>query len=193
MALGYCFGSLYTPSMAPERRRKIVIRLGIMGILLFIILRWSNLYGDPVPWSIQPSSVFTFLSFLNLNKYPPSLLYLLMTLAPAMLFLAFTEGVAGKVSAALIVIGRVPLFFYIVHIYVVHLFALTAAVLTGHPASHMVFDGWITNSVELTGYGFSLGVVYVVWILVIVLLYPLCKKYERYKRNNKDKAWLSYL
>jgi len=193
MALGYCFGSFYTPSIAPEKRRKILTRLGAIGILLFIVLRWSNLYGDPVPWSVQPSSLFTFLSFLNTNKYPPSLLYLLMTLAPSMLFLAFTERVAGKVSGALIVIGRVPLFFYIVHIYVVHLVALIAAVLTGHPASHMVFDGWITNSVELTGYGFSLGVVYLVWILVIVVLYPLCQRYEQYKRNNKDKVWLSYL
>jgi len=193
MALGYCFGSFYTPSIALEKRRKMLIRLGTIGILLFIVLRWSNLYGDPEPWSVQPSSVFTFLSFLNTNKYPPSLLYLLMTLAPSLLFLAFTERVAGRVSGALIVIGRVPLFFYIVHIYVVHLVALTAAVLTGHPASHMVFDGWITNSVELTGYGFSLGVVYLVWLLVIVVLYPLCKRYEQYKRNNKDKMWLSYL
>ena len=193
MALGYCFGSFYTPSITPEKRRIILVRLGVIGILLFIVLRWSNLYGDPVPWSVQPSSVFTFLSFLNTNKYPPSLLYLLMTLAPSMLFLAFTESVADKVSGALIVIGRVPLFFYIVHIYVVHLIALIAAVLTGHVAGHMVFDRWITNSVELKGYGFSLGVVYLVWILLIVLLYPLCKVYEHYKRNNKDKAWLSYL
>ncbi len=193
MALGYCFGSLYAPSIALEKRRKILIRLGTIGILLFIGLRWSNLYGDPVPWSAQPSAAFTFLSFLNTNKYPPSLLYLLMTLAPAMLFLAFTERVACRISDALIVIGRVPLFFYIVHIYVVHLFALTAALLAGHPPGHMVFDRWITNSIELKGYGFSLGVVYVVWILVIAVLYPLCKRYERYKTNNKDKAWLSYL
>jgi uncharacterized membrane protein len=193
MALGYCFGSFYTLSMSPEKRRKLLIRLGAIGILLFIVLRWSNLYGDPIPWSAQPSSVFTFLSFLNTNKYPPSLLYLLMTLAPAMLFLAFTEQVASNLSGALIVIGRVPLFFYIVHIYVVHLFALAAAVLTGHPASHMVFDRWITSSIELKGYGFSIGVVYFVWILVIVVLYPLCKRYEQYKRNNKDKVWLSYL
>jgi uncharacterized membrane protein len=193
MALGYCFGSFYTPSIAPEKRRKILIRLGVIGILLFIALRWSNVYGDPIPWSVQPSSVFTFLSFLNTNKYPPSLLYLLMTLAPSMLFLAFTEHVADRLSGALIVIGRVPLFFYIVHIYVVHIVALFAAVLTGHPASHMVFDRWITNSAKLTGYGFSLGVVYLIWILVIVVLYPLCKWYEQYKRNNKDKVWLSYL
>jgi uncharacterized membrane protein len=193
MALGYCLGSLYKPTVAPEKRKKILIRLGVLSVLVFIVIRWINVYGDPNPWWVQENPVFTFLSFLNVNKYPPSLLYLLVTLGPALLFLAFTEKVTGWIAHAGIIFGRVPMFFYVLHIYLIHIVALIAATSTGFAASTMVFDRWVTTSPDLKGYGFSLGVVYLVWIAVIVIMYPLCKRYEIYKRNNKDKAWLSYL
>lgn len=193
MALGYCFGRLYVPSINPDKRKKILLRLGSFIILLFVALRWSNLYGDLHPWSLQETWYFTLLSFLNASKYPASFLYLLITLGPAILLLAFTEKVSGWLSGALITVGRVPMFFYILHIYLIHLLALAAALHTGYPASAMVFNTWITNSQNLKGYGFSLWVVYVVWIAVVVGLYPLCKAYEKYKRDNQEKWWLSYL
>jgi uncharacterized membrane protein len=192
MSLGYCFGSLYAPNFDAGKRKKLLLRFGVISIVAFVIIRATNLYGDPNVWSMQSSAAFTVLSFLNCNKYPPSLLYLLMTLGPAMIFLSVTEHVSSGIASALTVIGRVPLFFYVIHIYVIHLIAVVAAMATGFPASAMVFNTWVTDSHALKGYGFNLGVVYLVWIAVIVGLYPLCKVFDRYKRNNRDKEWLSY-
>ncbi len=193
MALGYVAGSLYDPSFPAERRRKILTRLALGLILLFIVLRWSNVYGDPHPWSTQSSWVFTVLSFLKTSKYPPSLLYLLMTLGPSILFLAFTEKAGGWLVRILSVYGRVPMFYYILHIYLLHILAMLAAPLCGHRSSDMVLHGWIAMQPQLKGYGFPLGTVYLVWLAVVILLYPLCRWYDRYKREHKDQWWLSYL
>src|SRR5262249_13526085 len=149
--------------------------------------------GDPSLWSTQPSALFTFLSFLNTTKYPPSLLYILMTLGPSFLFLSLTEGLSGRLSGALVVIGRVPLFFYVVHIYLIHIIAFFAAILTGFPLASMTFNTWITDSPALKGYGFSLAVAYIVLAVVVLALYPLCKWFDAYKQGNKHKVWLSYL
>jgi uncharacterized membrane protein len=193
MLLGYCFGILYQAPYDAEKRRKILVSLGSGMIVLFIVIRFINMYGDPAPWSSQQAPVFTFLSFLNVTKYPPSLLYVLMTLGPAILFLAFAEGIRGWLARAIIVLGRVPLFYYVLHIYLIHLFAMLAAVLLGYAPSTMVFNMWINNSPELKGFGFSLGVVYLVWISLVALLYPLCKWFEKYKADHKNQWWLSYL
>ncbi len=193
MPLGYYFGELYKPSVSPEFRVKRLWQLGISITLAFFIIRFVNIYGDPYPWSPQKSFDFTVMSFFNLTKYPPSLLYLLITLGPSIIFLAVTEKWKGSFFDKLITIGRVPMFFYIIHIYFIHLLALIAAVLTGFNASDMVIDFWINEEPQLQGYGFSLWVVYLVWIALIIGLYPLCSWFNNYKSNNRDKWWLSYL
>jgi uncharacterized membrane protein len=193
MLLGYCFGSLYLPSVDPGYRKKILLRLGAGMILLFVVIRLINSYGEPAPWSSQPTAIYTFLSFINVTKYPPSLLYVLVTLGPAMLLLAVSEKFTGKLWSYVIALGRVPMFYYIVHIYFIHVIALFAALATGFSASDMVFNTWVTDSPNLRGYGFSLGIVYLVWIAVVLAIYPLCLWYDRYKINHKEKWWLSYL
>ena len=194
MMVGYCFGALYLPSVDPLFRRKRLYLLGFFAIVVFFILRAINVYGDPAPWLVQSSTLNTFLSFIKVTKYPPSLLYALITLGPALLFLAASERYSGKVVDVITALGRVPLFYYVVHIYVIHILALFAAMATGFQPSDMVFDSsWITDSPNLNGYGFSLLVVYVVWMLVVLALAPLCLWYDRYKRKHREKRWLSYL
>jgi uncharacterized membrane protein len=193
MMLGYCFGIFYDPSYPAASRKKIILRLGVGALVLFVVLRLINSYGDPRPWEIQPNPVFTFLSFINVTKYPPSLFYLLITLGPALVLLAVSENYTGALSQRIKVLGRVPMFYYLLHLYLIHLLAMAAAVITGYEPSDMVFNTWVTNSPALKGYGFSLGVVYVVWIGVVVTLYPLCEWYDRYKIAQRSKWWLSYL
>jgi len=194
MALGYCFGSIYLPAFDPARRKRLLVLMGTIGILLFILVRLSNVYGDPSKWSAQSSPVFTVLSFLNVSKYPPSLLYLLMTLSPAFLFLACTEKVSPRVSGIISTFGRVPLFYYLLHIYLLHALAMVLSAATGYGWKEMIITNtWVTDDPALRGYGLSLPWVYLIWLVTEVALYPLCKKYDRYKQNNRAKWWLSYL
>jgi len=193
MATGYCFGTLYAPGYDAAQRKRTLIYLGAGATALFIIVRGINLYGDPSHWSAQKDPLFSFLSFLNTSKYPPSLLYTLMTLGPSFLFLAFAEGPLNWLTKKLVVVGRVPMFFYILHIVFIHLLAVFAAVLTGYKASDMVLSTWVTDSPQLKGYGFSLLAVYLLWIAVVIALYPLCKWYDAYKRSHREKQWLSYI
>lgn len=193
MFLGYCFGTLYSSSFNQDKRKKTLIQLGVSSILLFVVMRFINHYGDPSSWEGQRDFVFTILSFINLTKYPPSMFYILVTLGPAFLFLAFTEKISGKISSYVVSLGRVPMFYYITHIYLIHILALFAALATGYSLSDMTFTTWITDSPNLKGYGFNLFVVYLIWIGVVLSLYPFCLWYERYKANHKEKWWLSYL
>jgi len=194
MALGYCLGILYTRNFDAAKRKKILLRIGSGAILLFILIRFINVYGDPSQWSHQQSAWFTVLSFIKATKYPPSLLYILMTLGPALLFLAVTENVSNRVSKIISIYGRVPMFYYILHIFLVHLLTLLAS----GWFTHFGYRVWILQqplwfSTSLKGYGFSLGIVYLVWISIVVSLYPLCKWYDKYKTSHKEKWWLSYL
>jgi uncharacterized membrane protein len=193
MLLGYCLGSLYIPSVDPVLRKKRLYLLGFSTVITFFIVRAINIYGDPVPWSVQSNALTTFLSFINVTKYPPSLSYILVTLGPALLFLAVAEKFSGKLADMVTALGRVPMFYYIIHIYVIHVAALFAAQATGFTISDMVFTTWVTDSPNLKGYGFSLGVVYLLWILLVAGLFPLCLWYDKYKRTHRDKRWLSYL
>ena len=193
MPLGYYFGELYKPTIDSKIRIKRLFQIGLGLTLSFFILRFMNLYGDPYLWSVQNSFSFTMMSFFNITKYPPSFLFLLITIGPSIIFLAFAEKWKGAFFDKLITIGRVPMFFYIIHIYVIHLLALVAAILTGFKASDMVIDVWVTMQPELQGYGFSLWVVYILWIILILALYPFCNWYNKYKSNNRHKWWLSYL
>lgn len=194
MAIGYCCGSLFNREYDPEKRRTILLSLGLTVTSLFIILRYINTYGDPSHWSAQNSFAFTVLSFLNVSKYPPSLLYTLMTLGPALIFLALTEKPLKAFTKKITVFGRVPMFYYLLHIFLIHLFALIAAVISGYKWTAMILTTMIYRSPSLKGYGFNLLTVYVVWVALIFMLYPVCKWFDSYKRTHRSgQWWLSYL
>lgn len=194
MALGYCLGNLYTTGYDAAKRKRTLLLIGGSAIGLFILLRLTNVYGDAAHWSQQKSPFLTFLSFIKTSKYPPSLLYILMTLGPAMIFLAFTEKANNAVAKVFSVYGRVPMFYYILHIYLIHLTAMIASEFF----TNVDWRTWLLNQPlwfndGLKGYGFSLKIVYLVWLVIVIGLYPLCKWYDRYKANHKEKWWLSYL
>ncbi len=193
IVLGYCFGSIYQKGFSLELRKKWLLALGIGSIALFFILRGINIYGDMVPWSTQKDTVFTILSFFKVTKYPPSLLFLLITLGPAFLFLYATENIKNRMSNFFLVFGRVPFFYYVLHVFVIHLTALIVLLILGENWRDMIFDATSFTTNKMANYGYSLTVVYIVWIAIVLLLYPISKKYMIYKANNKDKWWLSYL
>ncbi|MHA4810219.1 DUF1624 domain-containing protein [Flavitalea flava] len=193
MSLGYCFGSFYDKSFDPLRRKKIFNSIGIAAIVLLLILRATNIYGNLLPWKDYGNFTQNLISFLNLTKYPPSLSYLLLTLGVSLLFLANAENLKGRVVDFFCVFGRVPFFFYILHIYLIHFIAMIVAGLTGFGWQKMILPSMPSRVEALKGFGFNLAIVYLIWIGIIGLLYPVCKKFDRYKQNNKDKWWLSYL
>lgn len=195
IVLGYAIGNIYSPATLPEQRKKLLRNYGLAAILLFIILRGINIYGDPSPWGTQSTGLLTFLSFLNTTKYPPSLLYTLMTLGPILLLLAYLEHPLNSITSKIIVFGRVPMFFYLIHIPFIHGLGILAAMLSGFPATVMVnLTVWVTSNAQLKGYGFSLPVVYGIWIFVIIVLYPVCKWFGQYKQaHQQEHKWLSYI
>lgn len=193
MALGYYFGSYYDNSFDVIKRKKIFNIIGISAILVFITLRWTNIYGDPNLFKHYGTLTKDLMSFLNLTKYPPSLLYLLVTLGFVFLFLANTENLKGRIVNFFSTFGRVPFFYYIIHIYLIHILALFMAELSGFGWEKMILSDWVSEVSRLKGFGFSLSVVYIIWIFIIAFLYPFCKKFDKYKQTHKDKWWLSYL
>ena len=192
MMLGYCFGKLYQVTADPAWRRKMLLLIGSALVLLFIAIRLLKGYGDPAPMSVQSrGSVFTFLSFLNVNKYPPSLAFLSMTIGPAMIMLALLEKAQNRITRFFLVYGRVPLFYYILHFYIIH----TVAVVVFFAQHFTVNDIETANNpfwFKPSGFGFGLLGVYAVWLFVFLVLYPLCKWYDRYKSTHQY-WWLSYL
>jgi uncharacterized membrane protein len=193
MAAGYCFGRVL--DLAPEARARVLVKIGAGLMLAFVVLRWSNLYGDPRPWSPQPTLALTLASFLNCTKYPPSLLYLLMTLGPGILALGLLERVRLGERHPLIVFGRVPLFYYLLHLPLIHgLAILLFGIRYGRT------DFLFHNPPSLAGpaalfppdYGYGLALVYVVWIGVVVTLYPACRWFAGLKQRNRAQI-LSYL
>jgi len=189
MMLGFCAGRIYEPATDPTLRRKMLARAGTGLILFFVVLRFSNVYGDPFPWSAQKNAVFTFLSFLNVNKYPPSLLYLCITIGPALLFLSYFENSSGRFVRAISVFGRVPFFFYVIHFYILHSLTTILFLFRGHSLDE---PPTIPFKFVVPGEGFSLPGLYFVWILLVLALYPMCKWFSDYKKRS-NKVWLSYL
>ena len=192
MAVGFAFGSIYR--WEPERRRRWLLKAGAVVIALFVILRGINIYGDPSRWSWQASPVFTILSFLNTTKYPPSLLFLLMTLGPALIVLALTDRIDGKKIWQRIAItyGRVPMFYYILQWFVAHGAGVLLGYLAGKDVSYL-FKGILEMAQTAPpDHGFPLWVVWVVWISGVALLYVPCLWWGNLKQRNKHWA-LSYL
>jgi uncharacterized membrane protein len=189
MLAGFCAGRLFTLPM--QKRRTLFLRLGVSALALFVLLRLSNWYGDPVRWTTQKNGIFTFLSFMNLSKYPPSLLYSLATLGILLLIFSAAEGRDNAFTRFLLVYGRAPLFYFVVHIYLIHLLMLLMVTFQGYPLSSLDFSSFKFGRPDHAG--LSLGAVYLVWAAVVLALYPLCRWYGSYKARHKEKPWLRYL
>jgi uncharacterized membrane protein len=192
MAAGFCFGPIF--HLEPSERRRWMIRIGLALTIAFLAIRWINIYGDPQPWSTKFPGM-TLLSFLRCTKYPPSLDFLLMTLGPALLLLAWFDRLAWKPANPLMVFGRVPLFYFILHLYLAHLLAFPLALFRyGHAGFLFTPAPSMGGAPDIypANYGYSLGAVYLLWILVVALLYPVCLWFARLKERRKD-WWLSYL
>jgi uncharacterized membrane protein len=187
MAAGYAFGPVMN---FPERqRRRWLIGTGVSLVGVFVVLRALNVYGDPVAWQPSASWSASVLSFINCEKYPPSLLYLAMTLGPGLIALALFENVRGRLAGWLITFGAVPFFYYIVHIYLIHVVAIAAAAFAGADLAWLFQDPIGTKP---NGYGVSLPLIYVLWFAFLLALYPLCRWFAALKQRRHD-WWLSYL
>lgn len=193
MAAGYCFGRVVTLEPAAVRRR-LMYRSGLAAVLAFVLLRALNVYGDPAPWSTEVPGT-AILSFLNTTKYPPSLLFLLMTLGPAIALLGRLDRLSLSRTNPIVVIGRVPLFFFLAHLLLAHALTIPFALIHyGHAGFLATPVPSMGGSVELypPGFGYSLPTVYAVWIAVVVMTYPFCLWLSRVKQRRRD-WWLSYL
>lgn len=186
MALGYALGDVF--SWEPAARKRFLIQTGVAATVGFVLLRLSNMYGNPFPWSAQRNALMTVASILNTNKYPPSLLYLLMTLGPALIALSVFDNARGKLVDVISVYGKVPFFYYVSHIFVIHV--LSAAVAQGQGGEYR-FLSLDTGSFPVW-YGVSLPGVYLAWAIVVFLLYIPSRWFAGLKARKKS-AWLSYL
>jgi uncharacterized membrane protein len=203
MAAGYVFGSIYL--LDKKRRQKLIAQIGLGLTVAFIVLRLTNVYGNPSaglggvsqgPWHVQPTLEKTVILFLDVEKYPPSLQYLLMTLGPSLLLLAWLDKkFDGRMKipralSPLLTFGRVPLFFYVLHLYLIHSLAVLMAVLFHQPVWWLLHGAFFFGAPD--SYGYGLPFVYLMWITAVVILYFPCRWFEGIKRRRKD-WWLSYL
>jgi uncharacterized membrane protein len=191
-AVGYGLGQVYR--WDADRRRAFLLRLGLALSVAFLVVRGVDAYGDPSHWLRQKTAVFTVLSVLNTTKYPPSLSFLLMTLGPAMIFLWAVDRGIPRILRPALVIGKVPLFYYLLHFPLIHLLAVVTCYLR-YGTAH-----WMVESPDLAhypfsappGWGYPLPVIYLIWAFVVVAMYPLCRWFAALKQRRSD-AWLSYL
>jgi len=195
MSLGYCLGPIF--AKPADDRQRLLMRGGILITIAFLLVRGLNGYGDPARWSWQDSATLTVLSFLNTTKYPPSLSFLLMTLGPAMVALSYLDRANFSRSNPLIVFGRVPLFYFVIHFIAAHAAIVVLALATYGTAAL----GFMFQPVPSMGgpakafppdFGYDLWVAYAVWIAIVIALYPLCAWFARVKERNVS-GWLSYL
>ncbi|MCU0895348.1 MAG: hypothetical protein MUD06_13710 [Rhodospirillales bacterium] len=188
MAAGYAFG----PVMLLAAGRRWLLGLGVLVTGAFLLLRAANLYGDPVPWSRHHDVSATVLSFLNTEKYPPSALFLAMTLGPALIALAMFEEAKGRLARVLIVFGRAPLFYYLAHLLLLQILAVIYAVILVGGIGELLHSLSQSPVTKPAGYGLHLPGVYAVWGLVLAALYLPCRWFARLKQRRGD-GWLSYL
>jgi uncharacterized membrane protein len=188
MAAGYALAPVF---LKPEaERRRTLVKLGLLVTAGFIVLRATNLYGDPAPWAPQGGLLPTVLSFINCEKYAPSLLYLMMTIGPGLIVLGLFQSARGPLARLIVAIGRVPFLFYVAHIVVLHTMAILVAYLTVGEIGWLVRHMPVFHKPE--GYGVSLPGVYALWLVALALLYPMCRWFGALKQRRKD-WWLSYL
>jgi uncharacterized membrane protein len=187
MAAGYCLGPVFV--LDPAARRRWLLGLGAAVTAGFVLLRASNLYGDPAPWALEESWSATVLSFLNCEKYPPSLLYLMMTLGPALILLTAFERARGPVAECITLFGSVPLFYYVAHLFLIHWLAVAFAQLTTGESA------WLLGAFlpeKPPGYGLGLPGVYLMTLLIVIMLYGPCRLFAAVKRSGRGRWW-SYL
>ncbi len=195
MALGYAFGALLE-NPRPERRA-VTFGLGFAATAAFVLLRLGNAYGDPRPWVPRGSAAMTLAAFLNCEKYPPSLCFLLMTLGPALMAFAWWDRPPGAFGRVLAVYGRVPMFFYVVHLPIAHLLSVVVAVaqaggFTGAGVRWAAFESPPFLVPPPPGFGLGLPGVYVLWLAVVAALYVPCRRYGAFKRRSRA-PWTSYI
>jgi hypothetical protein len=167
------------------------LNAGVFFIALFIVMRLINAYGDPAPWSKQQDALFTLLSFLNTTKYPPSLMFGCMTIGPGLIFLALTEGAQSGLSKILMVYGRVPFFYYVLHFYIMHTLCVILFFVSGY-GTDKIADPNIPFNFRPADFGYDLWIVYLIWFAIIAALYKPCKWFNKYKATHKQ-WWLSYV
>ncbi|MES2426220.1 MAG: heparan-alpha-glucosaminide N-acetyltransferase domain-containing protein [Bacteroidota bacterium] len=187
MLIGYVFGSLYSNVYNAAKRRRVLLQAGLFLLVLFVVLRTFNIYGDPAPWSVQKTTALSIISFFNVTKYPCSLVYLSMTLSVALITLSQLEGVKNKFTRIVIVYGNVPLFYYVCHWYLL----MTINIVVFFAQGFKPEDMKNINAIPPT-FGFPLWGVYLTWLLLITILYLPCRWYSQYKRTHTQ-WWLSYL
>ncbi len=190
MFLGYAFGTVYKNGVSSLSRKKI-LRLGISITLFFIIIRFINVYGDPSHWSQQKNALYTLLSFVNVTKYPPSLLYTCMTIGPAIIALSLLDNAQSLASRVFRMYGSVPFFYYVLHFYLIHLLLVIVFFLSGYGEKDII-NPQAPFLFRPQNFGFHLPVVYLIWLFVIVVLYKPCQWFNRYRSTHRQ-WWLSYL
>lgn len=189
MLIGFAAGRYFM--LEPRQQRRLFGRAGMIMLFCFLALRSFNIYADPVSWKIQKDVTYSALSFLNLTKYPPSLQFNLLFLGIMCLLLAWGQKIKGKVANYVSTYGKVPLFYFLVHWYIIHPFLLIVIWLQGFKATDMVFG--MNFGRPKAESGLPLWGVYISWALLVLLMYPLCKAYGKFKSANPHKAWLRYL
>jgi uncharacterized membrane protein len=187
---GFACGEFF--GLPAEKRNKIFFRIGMAALFLFAILRLINFYGDPSGWAEQKSALFTFLSFINTTKYPPSLLFVLLFLGITFIVLFISEKAKNRFTEVLSVYGKVPLFYFIIHLFVIHSLMFAMLFIQGFGSKDLLF-GVFNNGRPKTGGGVELPVIYIIWLGVVLLLYPVCKWYAKYKSEHKENKLLRYL
>ena len=186
---GYAAGRLF--ELPTAERKRLFLKIGFIALALFVVLRFINIYGDPAKWSAQPSSLFTVLSFFNVSKYPPSLLFTLMTLSGMFLAFSWFENAENRFTRIMTTYGKVPMFYYLPHLYLLHILMFIMVFLQGYTWSDMVFGFNFGRPKDPSGV--PLWAIYLIWLAAVAVLYPLCKWYGRYKASHRDNRWLRYL
>lgn len=190
LLVGFASGKLF--ELADKKRRTTFLKIGLTALILFVILRFLNFYGDPSLWSFQKSSLFTFLSFINVTKYPPSLLYSLITLEFMFLILAFAEQVRNNFTNFISIYGKVPLFFYLIHWYIIHPLLIAIMFLQGFQWSDLSFASGNFGRPKGIESGLELWAIYLIWLGVVLILYYPCRKYGVYKTGHQE-WWTKYI
>ena len=190
LLFGFSCGRIFEKDSNYQKR--YFLNLGIASLLLFVILRFINIYGDPFHWATQKNNVFTLLSFFNVTKYPPSLIFDLLFLGITFILLSLAERFSSGVQNILSVYGKVPMFYYLLHLYFIRLAVFIMVFAQGFHWKDLLF-GPFQFGRPASGSGLSLGMIYIVWAVIVILLYPLCKWYGNYKAQHREKEWLRYL
>jgi uncharacterized membrane protein len=191
MMLGYFFGTLYRSDYKPASRKAFLLYSSAAILIIFVVLRFINAYGDPQPWVVQKNGVFTLMSFFNVSKYPPSLIFCCLTLSVGLFVLAVTENVSGKLAAFFKIYGSVPFFYYVLHFYLIRTLTVIVFFVQGFKTSQIVTPN-VPFLFEPQGMGFNLAGVYLIWLAIILLLYFPCKWFSNYRKTHHQ-WWLSYL